>query len=51
MEFAELVMRRRTVRRFEETPVDREVLEGIARLAVIPGHVVHQNRHGGQSAE
>jgi nitroreductase len=33
MEFAELVMRRRTVRRFEETPVDREVLEGIARLA------------------
>ncbi len=33
MEFAELVMRRRTVRRFEETPVEREVLERIARLA------------------
>ena len=32
MEFAELVMKRRTVRRFEETPVDREVLEKIARL-------------------
>src|SRR6186997_823268 len=33
MEFAELVMKRRTVRRFEQTPVDREVLAGIARLA------------------
>jgi len=33
MEFAELVMKRRTVRRFEDSPVDREVLEGIARLA------------------
>jgi nitroreductase len=33
MEFAELVMKRRTVRRFENTPVDRAVLEGIARLA------------------
>lgn len=33
MGFAELVMRRRTVRRFEETPVEREVLERIARLA------------------
>jgi FMN reductase [NAD(P)H] len=33
MDFAELVMKRRTVRRFEETPVDREVLEKIARLA------------------
>ena len=33
MEFAELVRKRRTVRRFEATPVDREVLEGIARLA------------------
>src|SRR5512143_175925 len=33
MEFAELVMQRRTVRRFEETPVDRSVLEKIARLA------------------
>jgi FMN reductase [NAD(P)H] len=33
MEFADLVMKRRTVRRFEETPVDREVLERIARLA------------------
>jgi nitroreductase len=33
MDFAELVMRRRTVRRFEETPVEREVLERIARLA------------------
>lgn len=32
MEFAELVMKRRTVRRFEDTPVEREVLEGIARL-------------------
>jgi len=33
VEFAELVMKRRTVRRFEDTPVDRSVLEGIARLA------------------
>ena len=33
MEFAELVMKRRTWRRFEEAPVEREVLEGIARLA------------------
>lgn len=33
MEFAELVMKRRTVRRFEDTPVEREVLEKIARLA------------------
>lgn len=33
MEFAQLVMQRRTVRRFEETPVDRAVLETIARLA------------------
>ena len=33
MEFAELVMKRRTVRRFEETPVEHEVLEKIARLA------------------
>jgi nitroreductase len=33
MDFAELVMGRRTVRRFEETPVDRAVLEQIARLA------------------
>lgn len=33
MEFAELVMKRRTVRRFEDTPVEHEVLEGIARLA------------------
>ena len=33
MEFAELVMKRRTVRRFEDSPVDREVLEGMARLA------------------
>jgi FMN reductase [NAD(P)H] len=33
MEFAELVMKRRTVRRFEESPVDPEVLERIARLA------------------
>ncbi|NJD29794.1 MAG: nitroreductase family protein [Chloroflexi bacterium] len=33
MEFAELVRRRRTVRRFETTPVEREVLEGIAALA------------------
>jgi len=32
MEFAELVMRRRTVRRFEDAPVDRAVLENIARL-------------------
>jgi len=32
VEFAELVMKRRTVRRFEETPVDRAVLEKIARL-------------------
>jgi FMN reductase [NAD(P)H] len=33
MDFAELVMKRRTVRRFEDAPVDRQVLEGIARLA------------------
>ena len=33
MEFAELVMKRRTVRRFEDTPVEREVLEKITRLA------------------
>jgi FMN reductase [NAD(P)H] len=33
VEFAELVMKRRTVRRFEDAPVDREVLEQIARLA------------------
>ena len=33
VEFAELVMKRRTVRRFEDTPVEREVLEKIARLA------------------
>jgi nitroreductase len=33
MEFAELVMHRRTVRRFEDRPVDRAVLEKIARLA------------------
>ena len=33
MEFAELVRKRRTVRRFEDTPVDRLVLEEIARLA------------------
>jgi nitroreductase len=33
MEFAELVRKRRTVRRFEDAPVDRAVLEEIARLA------------------
>lgn len=33
MDFAEVVMKRRTVRRFEDTPVEREVLEKIARLA------------------
>lgn len=33
MEFAELVRKRRTVRRFEDRPVDRVVLEAIARLA------------------
>jgi nitroreductase len=33
MEFPELVMKRRTVRRFEDTQVDRSVLEGIGRLA------------------
>lgn len=33
MDFAELVMGRRTVRRFAETPVPRETLERIARLA------------------
>ena len=33
MQFDQLVMRRRTVRRFEETQVDRAVLEKIARLA------------------
>jgi nitroreductase len=33
MEFSELVMKRRTVRRFEEGGVDRETLERIARFA------------------
>jgi FMN reductase [NAD(P)H] len=33
LEFAELVRKRRTVRRFEDAPVDRAVLEEIARLA------------------
>ena len=33
MEFAEVVMKRRAVRRFEEGGVDREVIERIARLA------------------
>ena len=33
MEFAELVRKRRTVRRFEDRPVDRALLEEIARLA------------------
>jgi nitroreductase len=33
VEFADVVMKRRTVRRFEDTPVHRSVLEGIARLA------------------
>jgi FMN reductase [NAD(P)H] len=33
VEFAELVMKRRTVRRFEDAPVDRGVLERIAHLA------------------
>lgn len=33
MEFAEVVMKRRAVRRFEEGGVDRAVLERIARLA------------------
>jgi nitroreductase len=33
VEFAELVMKRRTVRQFEDTPVEPEVLERIARLA------------------
>src|SRR4029453_12173022 len=33
MQFDELVLRRRTVRRFEDAPVDRAVLEKIARLA------------------
>lgn len=33
MEFADVVMKRRAVRRFEEGGVDREVLERIARLA------------------
>ncbi len=32
MEFAELVRKRRTVRRFEDRPVDRAALEEIARL-------------------
>jgi len=38
MEFAELVMQRRTVRRFEDAPVEREVLEEIARLGHEFGH-------------
>jgi nitroreductase len=33
MQFDELVMRRRTVRRFRDEPVDRTVLERIAQLA------------------
>jgi nitroreductase len=33
MDFEGLVMHRRTVRRFEDAPVEREVLEKIARLA------------------
>jgi nitroreductase len=33
MEFAEVVMKRRAVRRFEDGGVDREVIERIARLA------------------
>jgi nitroreductase len=33
VEFAELIRRRRTVRRFADEPVDRAVLEQIARLA------------------
>jgi nitroreductase len=33
MEFADVVMRRRAVRRFEEGGVDREVIDRIARLA------------------
>ena len=33
MEFTEVVMKRRAVRRFEEGGVDREVIERIARLA------------------
>ena len=33
MEFREVVMKRRAVRRFEDGGVDRAVLEGIARLA------------------
>jgi len=33
MQFDELVMRRRTVRRFRDEPVDRAVLERIAQLA------------------
>ena len=33
MEFTDVVMKRRAVRRFEEGGVDREVVERIARLA------------------
>lgn len=33
MEFVDVVMKRRAVRRFEEGGVDREVIERIARLA------------------
>ena len=33
MQFDDLVMGRRTVRRFEDAAVEREVLEKIARLA------------------
>ena len=33
MEFADVVMKRRAVRRFEEGGVDREVIDRIARLA------------------
>src|SRR4051794_29878623 len=33
MEFADVVMKRRAVRRFEEGGVDRDVIERIARLA------------------
>lgn len=33
MDFTDVVMKRRAVRRFEERGVDREVIERIARLA------------------
>ena len=56
MEFVDVVMKRRAVRRFEEGGVEREVIERIARLAqrtpvgrVQPGPAAGR-RHGARAA-